>query len=374
MGNEEKIEEKTVEIQTLLKLGFPLIPISPRKKAPIGKFWSAWVHKGEAPGLDVWKGLLEEIPDLNIALALGRGLFALDVDFVDYGDLPEKWFQSVVIETPRPGLKVLYRTIQMDFPSYEFTFRKDGREYKLEVHGKGKYAILPPSFIDENGEKGFYKWLIPLLGPENALAEAPEDLLEHRPAQYTFKGDFLSKVQGAKAECIRVITANIKSGMRNKGLFYLGLLLKRDRWELEKVWEFIKSFGLALGLKNYELRSLEKSLGKDYRISCGRVKEVFPGLITASVCGNCLVAERGLETEMTKGKFLLRAGDLLKDDPFSFFVAFILAKYNLYEDPVFKISFVEKETGFSKPKVLEALKKLQSFGLIPERKQKEIRL
>ena len=360
------LEEKRNTVVVLIRLGFPLIPLNPKSKRPKGNFWGDYIKRGKCPTLEEWEILLEKEPDLNIALPLGSGIIALDIDYPDCSFLPATWFRSVVIKTPQ-GFKVLYRVIQRDFPTFSFTYRNDGKEYGLEVHGRGRYAILPPSFIDEDGEKGAYGWLIPLIGPEDVLSEPPSDLLTYRPAQYTFKGDFLRKVQGVRAECVRVLVAEAREGMRNKACFAISALLLRHGWTPERVKNFIEPFGLALGLKNYEVKGLVRGLGKGYKLSCERVKRDFPTLITNRTCENCLVLERRLEKEMTRGKFLLRAGELLKDDLPAFFIAFTLAKYDLYQDRVFKQSFLEQETGLSEKTVQRCIKKLEDFGLIPKK-------
>ena len=145
------------------RAGLHVIPVEPRGKRPILESWREYVERQptEAEVRAWWK----TTPDANVALLMGRGMFALDVD----GD--EGWLALEATGIDLEGLPFVSTQ-----NGAHFYFRGDAANAvgvlpKVDVRGSGGYVVAPPS-VHSSGRN--YEWIgrtpnLPLAAPPPPL-------------------------------------------------------------------------------------------------------------------------------------------------------------------------------------------------------------
>jgi hypothetical protein len=238
--------------------GFHVIPCHPKNKAPMF-LWKQ--YQDIAPttkDIERWWG---NYPDANVALVLGRGLFAIDVDGPE-GHLSLK-NRAVHIGPGTPtsltgkGVHYLFRGDQPD---------RVGLLPQVDVRGRG-IIVVPPS-IHPNGRQ--YTWLV----PPDTIPEAPEALLSllsqpnhdvvapHAPS---WLAEALAGVtEGTRnATCTRLAGYFLGKGMPQEAVEQL-LLTWADkcspRMDTYEVMQCVKSIAGREGPHDDEPKSLESGL------------------------------------------------------------------------------------------------------------------
>lgn len=154
-----------------LRAGFHPIPCAPRSKRPLVE-WKRYQEEPPLPEeLSVW---WEEHPDANIALVLGRGTFAIDLDGAEAAEvLLEAEGIQLPEEAPRSrtasGFHVFLATPH-PIPDRVALLSTNGGKPQVDVRGVG-IVVVPPS-VHPTGVS--YQWIHSLSLP---LPRAPEQLL-----------------------------------------------------------------------------------------------------------------------------------------------------------------------------------------------------
>jgi len=345
----QEIDQKLEFLAEYFRLGLPIIPIRPGTKEALT------AYTREKPTLSKWEKWLKKWPGCGIALLTGEEHIALDIDQEDTSGLPSHWLQSALIKTPRPGWKVLFST-EEPIPSFDFEYKG----MKLEIHGQGKYAILPPS-LHPSGRR--YEWRTPL----EYEVLLPREILNFIPERKPLNQErlrLLKEAQYLKADCIRqVLMRGLEARERDKGLFTLAVLLKKEGWNYEKVEDFIVRFywagvGDKKDFTERQAREKAKSAFKgNYQFSCDTVKSWLPW----AKCANCEIAKRMLSKMLEREAFILRVKEELKD-PVALMVAFELGLRGL-PYPVNK-SEIAQATGLSRKTVAQKIALFQEMGLL----------
>lgn len=145
--------------------GLHPIPIHPRSKRPAIPTWKQYQDvMPTVEEIEAWWSLM---PDANIALILGRGMFAVDVD----GPEGEQALAAAGIDLsghPRSKTSKGYHVFLqgLEIPN------RVGMLPKVDIRGEGGYVVVPPS-IHESGH--VYTWTIPI---EGVLRPGPERLYD----------------------------------------------------------------------------------------------------------------------------------------------------------------------------------------------------
>jgi hypothetical protein len=157
--------------RTYLSMGLHPIPCAPRSKRPVVE----WRHYQEAPPLpdeiDAW---WERWPDANVALVLGRGTFAVDLDG---GHDAERLLADRGVFLPgAPRSKTangfhVFLSAPGPVPDRVGLLSVNGRKPQVDIRGVG-IVVAPPS-IHPSGVP--YEWHVPLTLP---FPPAPPRLLE----------------------------------------------------------------------------------------------------------------------------------------------------------------------------------------------------
>lgn len=144
-------------------------------------------HKGKRPLVDSWKKYQEVPPtdedlsawfgkdtNVNMAVVLGRGIIAVDLDGEGASELLRARGVSFPVGAPLSktgnGNHVLLRTNE-PIGDCVGLLTTSGSKPQVDIRGVG-YIVVPPS-VHSNGNK--YEWLIP---PSTSIPEAPGALLE----------------------------------------------------------------------------------------------------------------------------------------------------------------------------------------------------
>ena len=134
------------------KMKWRVFPCVPRDKRPLIK---AWQKRATTDPKQI-KAWWAQWPDANVAIATGRGLLVVDVDYRHggaeslremrkAGKVPE---DPPIVETPGPGCH-LYLSVTKDLKNLVDVMPG------VDLRGAGGYVIAPPS-IHPNGLE--YQW------------------------------------------------------------------------------------------------------------------------------------------------------------------------------------------------------------------------
>lgn len=149
--------------------GLHPVPCMPRGKKP----WVPWEKfQVEAPRADQIESWWNLRPASNIALVLGRGTFAIDLD----GPYAEVLLYDKGIVLPLHAPRVKTGKGEHVYLRCDGTVRNRAKwlsddKNAVDIRGDGGYVIAPPS-IHENGTT--YEWLV---GPQWPAPIAPPQLL-----------------------------------------------------------------------------------------------------------------------------------------------------------------------------------------------------
>jgi replicative DNA helicase len=154
-----------------LALGLHPIPCVPRTKRPLIKWEPYQTEPPLLDELDVW---WEETSDANVALVLGRGTFAVDLDG---GDTAERLLAEHGITlpagAPRSQTAHGYHVfLAADGPIPDRVGLLRGPDGKAAVDIRGRGIVVAPPSIHPTGAR--YEWVVPLSLP---LPPAPPALL-----------------------------------------------------------------------------------------------------------------------------------------------------------------------------------------------------
>jgi hypothetical protein len=160
-------------------LGLHPIPCAPRSKRPLAKWERYQTEPPLLDELDVW---WEETPDANVALVLGRGTFAVDLDG---GAVAERLLAEHGITLPASAPRSqtahgfhVFLAADGPIPDRVGLLRNPDGKAAVDIRGRG-IVVAPPS-IHPTGAR--YEWVVPLTLP---LPPAPPALLalirNHRP-------------------------------------------------------------------------------------------------------------------------------------------------------------------------------------------------
>ena len=177
--------------------GFAVIPLLPYSKRPAVNAWQQYqdVMPTEAEVRAWWENGVN-----GIALLLGRGMFAVDVD----GPEGEQALASAGINLSGAPRSITSRGYHVFFSGHNIANRV-GLLPHVDIRGQGGYVVAPPS-SHESGH--VYMWAAPITG---ALPAAPARLIALlvRPPQE-------SKVQGERvSDKLTTLLAGVVSGSRD---------------------------------------------------------------------------------------------------------------------------------------------------------------
>jgi KaiC/GvpD/RAD55 family RecA-like ATPase len=148
------------------RAGLHVIPVEPKGKRPILASWREYVERRptEAEITDWWS----RTPDANVALLMGRGVFALDID----GPEGEAALAAAGIELPDDAPQTATGKGRHVFMA-GLALNSVGVLPKVDTRSDGGYVVVSPS-VHPNGTK--YAWLG--RWPTGQLPSAPPALLE----------------------------------------------------------------------------------------------------------------------------------------------------------------------------------------------------
>lgn len=155
-----------------LARGLPAFPCRPRDKKPLIK-WEP--YQRECPRIEQVEQWWKNAPEANVAIAMGRGMIAVDLD----GDGAEGLLtaRGICLPPEAPRVKTgngwhVYLAVTERIENCTALLDTDGHKPQVDIRGDGGYVIAPPS-VHENGN--VYTWrVVPPVFPPPA---APESLL-----------------------------------------------------------------------------------------------------------------------------------------------------------------------------------------------------
>ena len=151
-----------------LAMGLHPIPCAPRSKRPLVK-WEP--YQTEPPHPDEIEQWWTDWPDANVALVLGRGTFAVDLD--GGLDAERLLFDRGILLPGAPRSKTAHGAhvfLAGSVPDRVGLLSTKGAKPQVDIRGVG-YVVAPPS-VHPDGP--VYEWTVPLTLP---LPQAPETLL-----------------------------------------------------------------------------------------------------------------------------------------------------------------------------------------------------
>lgn len=151
--------------------GLHVIPIMPRSKRPLVP-WKEFQDR--MPTVAEIEGWFSICPDANVALVMGRGVFAVDVD----GPEGEQALASAGIDLSTAPRSRTSRGYHVFLKGSEIPDRI-GLLPKVDVRGVG-YVVAPPS-IHESGHQ--YEWVRPIEGVLPLASERLFDLIRRPTTQ-----------------------------------------------------------------------------------------------------------------------------------------------------------------------------------------------
>jgi hypothetical protein len=238
--------------------GFHVIPCHPREKVPLIQWKNFQTLETPKEFIEEW---WEKYPDANVALVLGQGLFAVDVD----GPLGHKELQAHGIRIPActptsltgKGVHYIFQGEAVD---------RVGLLPQVDIRGRG-IIVAPPS-IHPSGKQ--YTWLV----PPDTIPEAPEALLrllsqpshtQVAPNGPSWLAEALAGVgEGVRnATCAKLAGYFLGKGMPQEAVEQL-LLTWADkcspRMSTDEVMRCVKSIAGREGPHDDEPKSLEDGL------------------------------------------------------------------------------------------------------------------
>lgn len=162
-----------------LSLGYHPIPCAPREKRPLVAWKDFQTTMPTADQLTAW---WDRTPDANVAIVLGHGRFAVDLDGgADAEALLASEGIALPADAPRSrtgnGFHVFLSATSPQ-PDRIGLLTTDGHKPQIDIRGIG-IVVAPPS-IHPNGAT--YEWLVPLVALPPLAPAALTTLIAHKPA------------------------------------------------------------------------------------------------------------------------------------------------------------------------------------------------
>lgn len=149
--------------------GWRVFPIVPRAKNPLT---GAGGFKTATSDVEEVRRIWTRTPDANVGLPCGlNGLWVLDLDTAKYpttlaefeglaaavgGDIDEAREAAVVVQTMSGGEHWYY--LQPDEPRVASVRALHGHR-GIDTRGDGGYVVAPPSYAEDDGRSGTYRWI-----------------------------------------------------------------------------------------------------------------------------------------------------------------------------------------------------------------------
>lgn len=248
---------------TMAEQGWPVFPVQPGEKRPLGKLAPNGCKDATTNPVKVkdWWGV---VPSANIGLATSPRLFVVDLDVKGDADGIAAWKrltkgrsvpETLSVDTPSGGLHYYFRA-------------PDGVEVKnsagtiadgIDIRGKGGYVLFPPS----ETSTGHYR-----IRHRAPVASAPDWLLSA-----------LTRPQNGRTKKAAPAQGNIPEGRRNAGLTSLaGAMrqkgLSRDAMEAALLKE--NANRCTPPLPEAEVRDIAKSVARYKPTEDPTEEERFP--------------------------------------------------------------------------------------------------
>lgn len=167
---------------TYREQGFHPIPCAPRDKRPLVPWKDFQTTMPTVDQVRVW---WTRTPDANVALVLGRGIFAVDLDGGDDAEaLLAAEGIALPVEAPRSrtgGGYHVFLSAWVPIPDRVGLLSTDGGKPQVDIRGIG-IVVAPPS-IHPNGRT--YEWMTPLAGKPPNAPLALTDLIARAAAPVT---------------------------------------------------------------------------------------------------------------------------------------------------------------------------------------------
>jgi KaiC/GvpD/RAD55 family RecA-like ATPase len=190
--------------------GLHPIPIHPRSKRPAIASWKQ--YQDTMPTVDEIEAWWTVMPDANIALILGRGMFAVDVD----GPEGEQALTAAGIDLSGHPRSKTSKGYHVFLAGQEIPNRVNMLP-KVDIRGEGGYVVVAPS-VHESGH--VYAWETPI---EGVLKPGPErlyDLIRGKTPPATLHGaDWFTQALvgvaegGRDATCTRLAGRLLGAGL-----------------------------------------------------------------------------------------------------------------------------------------------------------------
>jgi KaiC/GvpD/RAD55 family RecA-like ATPase len=163
-------------------MGFHPIPCMPREKRPLVPWKEFQQVMPTTEQLHTW---WRETPDANVAIVLGRGRFAVDLDGGDEAEelLAEQGI-ALPSDAPRSRTGGGYHVFLSSFnaiPDRVGLLTRDGGKPQVDIRGIG-IVVAPPS-VHPNGRR--YEWIAPLVEKPPRAPAALTDLIGKATARPT---------------------------------------------------------------------------------------------------------------------------------------------------------------------------------------------
>jgi hypothetical protein len=157
------------------KRGWHVFPIIPGQKKPIIPDNLAAATTDEAQIREWWT----KWPNANIGVACGKsGLVVLDVDTKDGKKGGNSLFDLLEGDVESPLLNTLNAHSWSGGRHYFFKGECGSSQSKLgpglDIKGAGGYVVIAPSFVEEDGLAGQYRWADPGEGEKWPIADFPD--------------------------------------------------------------------------------------------------------------------------------------------------------------------------------------------------------
>jgi hypothetical protein len=164
--------------QEYLRLGYHPIPCAPREKRPLVAWKDFQTTMPTSEQLTTW---WSRTPDANVALVLGRGRFAVDLDG---GDAAETLLAEAGIGLPEDAPRSrtgggyhVFLSCRTPIPDRVGLLATNGTKPQVDIRGVG-IVVAPPS-IHPNGAT--YEWMTPLVELPPYAPLALTDLIHKSP-------------------------------------------------------------------------------------------------------------------------------------------------------------------------------------------------
>ena len=293
---------KDKNIENYIRLGFALVPCTPKGKRPIESGWqnSKWTTMEDYYR---WK---QKNPDMNIGMVTGKAscVIAIDADGeegikhlekISNGDLPE----TVKFSTPGGGIRLFYK-----YPNgielKTKVDRLDGEHSEVCFMSDGKQTLLPPS-IHPNG--GRYEWINAPWDVE--IAEMPKWMIDYMTVKNKKNSYIESNKVISTSKNTTISDKYILSKLSNSCSSFRNLCIHQKKEGLcEETWFKVSSMFCNCGLSSAALIFSAMSHKHDER-SIKRIEE-----LKEKPYGNISCIDMGCDASDIMTCF----GTLVKDD------------------------------------------------------------